>query len=105
MSVQSFYHFADLILLKSVYATLTIQLANAFNSTTLRVWGSGYAVAILLLWISVSLRSIWEMKTFMAHHHSASDIMDEKIDEFEQQFERRWIQPQDSAQTSMTELP
>ncbi|KAF8906557.1 voltage-dependent anion channel [Gymnopilus junonius] len=98
-------NFWGLIFPNCVYATLTIQLANAFDSGTLRVWGSAYAVAVFLLWMLVALRSLWEMKTFIIHHHPNSGTMDEKIDEFEQQFDRRWIPSHDSARTSITEPP
>ncbi|PPR07411.1 hypothetical protein CVT26_013727 [Gymnopilus dilepis] len=95
-------NFWGLIFPNGVYATLTIQLANAFDSAILRAWGSVYAVGVFILWVSVALRSLWEMKTFVLHHHPSSGIADEKIDEFEQQFERRWIPPQDRLETMST---
>ncbi|KAF8161072.1 voltage-dependent anion channel [Crassisporium funariophilum] len=51
-----------LVFPNGVYANLTIQLGNTFDSRAFRIWGSIYAVAVLLLWLSISIRSLWEVK-------------------------------------------
>jgi hypothetical protein len=45
-----------------VYANLTIQLADAFDSQVFRVWGAIYAAGTLFLWLLITLRSVIEMK-------------------------------------------
>ncbi|PPQ67315.1 hypothetical protein CVT25_005899 [Psilocybe cyanescens] len=65
--------FWGLVFPNTVYANLTIQLANAFDSRAFRVWGSIYAAGSLILWLSLFLRSVWELKIFfIAHEESPS---------------------------------
>lgn len=54
--------FWGLVFPNGVYANLTIQLATIFGSNAFRVWGSIYAVATFILWASIVLRSLWELK-------------------------------------------
>lgn len=49
---------------QAVYANLTIQISNAFDSRAFRVWGALYAAATLVLWLSIFSRSVWELRTF-----------------------------------------
>ncbi|KAF9049725.1 voltage-dependent anion channel [Panaeolus papilionaceus] len=54
--------FWGLVFPNCVYANLTIRLAGTFNSTFFRVFGSIYACAALILWVCISIRSVWEMR-------------------------------------------
>ena len=59
--------------LQGVYANLTIQLGNAFDSKPLRVWGAICATGTLLLWLSIVLRSIVEIKNLIKIHGVLAD--------------------------------
>ncbi|KAF9531612.1 voltage-dependent anion channel [Crepidotus variabilis] len=56
--------FWGLVFPNGVYANLTIQLGNTFDSPAFRIWGSIYAAGVLLLWLSIFLRSLAELKSF-----------------------------------------
>ncbi|KDR75917.1 hypothetical protein GALMADRAFT_226578 [Galerina marginata CBS 339.88] len=57
--------FWGLVFPNGVYANLTIQLSYVFDSRSFRVWGAIYAAATLVLWLSILIRSIWELRTFL----------------------------------------
>ncbi len=65
-----------------MYANLTIQLADAFDSRVFRVWGAIYAAGTLFLWLLITLRSVIEMKT--TFQQKALDRVLPVIDEFKQ---------------------
>lgn len=54
--------FWGIVFPNGVYANLTLNLAEAFDSVGLRVWGSMYAVIVLCLWTGMALRSLVALK-------------------------------------------
>ncbi|KAF8804691.1 C4-dicarboxylate transporter/malic acid transport protein [Phlegmacium glaucopus] len=56
--------FWGLVFPNGVYANLSIQLGIIFDSKAFRVFGSFYAVCTLLIWLSVAIRSLLELKNF-----------------------------------------
>ncbi|KAF8973295.1 voltage-dependent anion channel [Flammula alnicola] len=92
--------FWGLVFPNGVYANLTIQLANTFNSRAFRVWGAIYAIATLVLWMSIFIRSIWELKTFFAVRKVSDDIPIPEIDIYQPQC----LQRQGSNGTSFTQV-
>ncbi|KAK2461165.1 hypothetical protein APHAL10511_006692 [Amanita phalloides] len=50
--------FWGLVFPNSVYAILTITLAESFNATFFQIYGAIYAVGTLLLWITITFRSL-----------------------------------------------
>lgn len=88
----------DLCSLQGVYANLTIQLGNVFDSRAFRIYGSIYAVGTLILWLSVFFRSIWELKKFV----TLREVSDAPIPEVDEYQERCFPLP--SSGTSMTQV-
>jgi hypothetical protein len=48
--------------LQGVYANLTLNLADAFDSGGLRAFGAMYAVIVMCLWTGIALRSLVALK-------------------------------------------
>ncbi|KIM40152.1 hypothetical protein M413DRAFT_446309 [Hebeloma cylindrosporum] len=90
--------FWGLVFPNAVYANLTIQLGNVFHSRAFRVYGSIYAVGTLILWFSVFVRSIWELKKFVTRRED-SDAPIAKVDEYQER-----CFPLPSSGTSITEV-
>ncbi|KAF4620543.1 hypothetical protein D9613_000669 [Agrocybe pediades] len=90
--------FWGLVFPNAVYANLTIQISNAFDSRAFRVWGAIYAVGTLLLWISIFSRSLWELKTFLIIRKNADSNLEDK-DDVQQE-----IHTHGSTHTSSTEI-
>lgn len=48
--------------LQGVYANLTISLGLAFDSNGIKIYGSIYAVAVMILWACIAVRSLLSLK-------------------------------------------
>ncbi|TFK44681.1 voltage-dependent anion channel [Crucibulum laeve] len=57
--------FWGLVFPNGVYANLTIQLSDVFDSKFFRIYGSIYAICTLLLWVYMVIRSLFHLNAFL----------------------------------------
>ncbi|CAA7263168.1 unnamed protein product [Cyclocybe aegerita] len=93
--------FWGLVFPNGVYANLTIQLADKFDSSAFRVYGAIYAVATLIIWTSIFLRSLLEIKYFFV---KPSERQSPRIDELKQPEWRNPRQEVSPSRTSITQV-
>lgn len=67
---------------QGVYANLTIQLSQTFDSPFFRIWGCIYAVGTLLLWCYVAIQTILQLHSCLATDTPA--LLEQQQDESNQ---------------------
>jgi len=74
--------FWGLIFPNGVYANLTIELYKELDSSFFRILGAAYSVATLILWISVSARTIMLVRNQRIFEAPCLEDMDSLLFEY-----------------------